>query len=425
MSQEAAWSGPATGNYRWFVMSLWQVGMVSGWMVVATLGILLPSISSDLGLSPRQQGLLGSAAVWGNLGLALPLGWWLSRYSPKWVLVASQMLATAFVAVQGWAPGYAFLLLGRLGLGLSVIMRGPAQALLIQQWFPRRQIPLVNGFSNATFNLVMAAGLLTTPFILGSFGNDWRRTFHIFVLYFIVLTVLWVIFGKDRSSPESRRQEESRESGVIRAALSRRDLWLAGLAFCGTTMAEGAFFSFFPTMMLNVHGVSLKWSGALTSVYLVVAALSGFVIIHLAARLGKGKQILQAMSLLLAGTFMGLTMTGSIPVLVILALLNGVAWGFWPLITTVPYLLPGARPREVAIGVSFIQLAISSGTAVGPLVTGFLQEALGDLRLALWIMGFAPLSLAVAGTFLRPDTVGQQMGRPPGLRSTSGPEAVS
>ena len=381
--------------------------MVSGWMVVATLGIILPSISADLGLSPRQKGFLASAAVWGNLGLAIPLGWWVSRYRPKLVLTASQVLVTAFIALQGWAPVFAVLLLGRLAMGISLIVRGPAQALLTQQWFPRREIPLVNGFMNAAFSFVVAAGLFTTPFILGGFGDDWRRTFYVFALLFVLLTALWMVLGKERTSMESRRDGEPKDISVVTGALSYRDLWVAGLGFFGTTVAEGAFFTFFPTMMLDAHDISLKWSGALTAIYLVVAGFAGFGVIHLAGTLGRGKDLLKVLGILLAGTFIGFTMTDSIPVLVVLALFNGVAWGFWPLVTTVPYMLPGVRPREVAVGVAFMHVMISSGTAVGSLVTGLLQEALGDLRLSLLIVGFAPLSLTIAATLLRPGTVGQ------------------
>jgi MFS family permease len=43
----------------------------------------------------------------------------------------------------------------------------------------------------------------------------------------------------------------------------------------------------------------------------------------------------------------------------------------------------------------------SGGTALGPLITGFLQESLGDLRVSLMIVSFAALSLIAAGTLLR------------------------
>ena len=220
--------------------------MVSGFAVVATLGILLPSISSDLGLSPSQQGLLGSAAVWGNLGLAIPVGWWMSRYRPKMVLTVTQVVGTLFIFLQGWAGSFTILLLGRLALGMSLILRGPAKAMLTQQWFSQREIPLVNSASNAIFNLVVAGGLLTTPFILKTLGDDWRKTFYVFAVFFAVLTVLWAVLGRERGSTDYRTSKFSDEVAVLKRALSYRDVWLAGVGFAGATVAEGAFFTFFP-----------------------------------------------------------------------------------------------------------------------------------------------------------------------------------
>ena len=68
---------------RWAIMGLWLLSSVAGFMMVISAGLLLPSISADLGLTPTQQGFYGSAAFLGNLFLALPISWWVSRYKPK------------------------------------------------------------------------------------------------------------------------------------------------------------------------------------------------------------------------------------------------------------------------------------------------------------------------------------------------------
>ena len=75
---------PASG-YRWVVMGLWLFCSVSAFMVVATLGILLPAISAELHLSPAQQGMLASSAFWGNFFLAIPTRCVHSTYGPKLV----------------------------------------------------------------------------------------------------------------------------------------------------------------------------------------------------------------------------------------------------------------------------------------------------------------------------------------------------
>ena len=101
-------------NYRWTVMGIWLFSSVSSFMVLNTLGILLPAISADLSLSPSQQGLLGSASHWGNIALAIPLSWATSRLSPKWLTAGALAMATACLFLQSWAPVFIVLLAGRL-----------------------------------------------------------------------------------------------------------------------------------------------------------------------------------------------------------------------------------------------------------------------------------------------------------------------
>ena len=36
-------------NYRWVVMGIWLTASVAGFMIMSTIGILLPAISAELG----------------------------------------------------------------------------------------------------------------------------------------------------------------------------------------------------------------------------------------------------------------------------------------------------------------------------------------------------------------------------------------
>jgi MFS family permease len=388
-------------NYRWVVMGLWLFANVSGFMVMTTIGILLPAIDSDLGLSPAQQGLLSSAAFWGNVTLTIPLSWWVSRYSAERLTAITLSLETLFLFIQGWALVFSALLVGRLAFGIAVVAGHPARAILTQQWFPPREIVMVNSVSNALFGLVVGGGQVVTPFILASSADNWRATLYIFGTLFAVLTILWIVLGRERTTAPHQRREASQEVSILKGALTYRDLWITGLGFLGASLALSAFLSFFPTLMLETYNVPLQWSGALLALSILIGGIAGFGFGYLSMNTGKGKVIIQTLGLLMVVTYVGMTLTSSIPALFALSFLNGIAWGFWPILFTVSFHLPGIRPREVAIAVSFTMMMSSGGTALGPLITGFLQESLGDLRVSLMIVSFAALSLIAAGTLLR------------------------
>jgi MFS family permease len=386
-------------SYRWVVISLWLFSSSSSFMALGTIGILLPAITADLHLSPAEQGMLSSAAYWANVALGVPLGWWASRYSPKMLTSVTLILATLFLFFQAWAPGFGALLVGRLAFGLATVAQQPARALLIQQWFRPREIIFVNSLSNVLFGLVVGGGLAASPFILSSFGDDWRATLQVFGVLFAVLAVLWTAFGRERATTEYRRAV-SRETGVVRGALGHRDLWIVGFGFLGTTLPFGAFLSFYPTLMLEEYQIPLKWSGGILALGVAVGGVGGLGIGYFASTRNKEGVFLQVLGALMAGTYAGMALAGSIPAQLALSFFNGVAWGFFPILITVPFHLPGIRPREVAVAIAFTIMTTSAGTALGPLITGFLHEGMDSLKLALLAVSFGSLTLCVAGAVL-------------------------
>ena len=388
-------------RYRWTVMVVWLFSSVSSFMVLNTLGILLPAISADLDLSPSQQGLLGSASHWGNIALAIPLSWATSRLSPKWLTAATLLVATGCLFLQSWAPVFIVLLAGRLLFGISNIAQMPARALLTRQWFPPREVIYLNGLSNVLFGLVVGGGLVLAPVILDLTNGDWRATLRIFGLYFAGITLLWTLVGRERTNVADQDVVAEKGLDVVKGALGHRDLWIGGLGFAGATMSFGAFLAFYPTLMLEEFDISLRLSGMILALGVVVGGIGGIGIAWAASTHGREGNYLQVLGILMICTNLGMVLTGSVPALFVLSFFNGVAWAFFPILVTIPFHLPGIRPRELAVAFAFTMMMTSVGTSLGPLFTGYLQEGLDDLKMALFLISFTSISLILAGSTLR------------------------
>ena len=388
-------------RYRWTVMVVWLFSSVSSFMVLNTLGILLPAISADLDLSPSQQGLLGSASHWGNIALAIPLSWATSRLSPKWLTAATLLMATGCLFLQSWAPVFIVLLAGRLLFGISNIAQMPARVLLTRQWFPPREVIYLNGLSNVLFGLVVGGGLVLAPVILDLTNGDWRATLRIFGLYFAGVTLLWTLVGRERTNLADQDVVAEKGLDVVKGALRHRDLWIGGLGFAGATMSFGAFLAFYPTLMLEEFDISLRLSGVILALGVVVGGIGGIGIAWAASTHGREGNYLQVLGILMIGTNLGMVLTGSVPALFVLSFFNGVAWAFFPILVTIPFHLPGIRPRELAVAFAFTMMMTSVGTSLGPLFTGYLQEGLDDLKMALFLISFTSISLILAGSTLR------------------------
>lgn len=399
--KEMPTTSEAAPAYRWVVMGAWVSATVLAFMIISTIGILMPAISEELGLSPFQQGMLGSAAYWGNLALAIPVGWWASRFAPKILTTVTMALGTLFLLAQALAPGFAFLILGRVAFGITVIARQPARAFLTQQWFPPRQVVLLNSISNAMFGVVVGGGIAASPFIFAALGDDWRATLLSFVALFGVVTVVWMIVGRERETSEYRGQMSAQDVNVLKGTLRHRDLWIAGCGFVGPTAAWSAFLSFYPTFMLDSYQMPLFWSGGILAVGVLMGGLAGVALGWLATTYDRGRSILLVNGAVIGVTFVGMTLSGSLAVLLVLTFLNGIAFGFWPVLYSTPFHLPGMRPREIAVSLSFVQMSSSAGIALGPLIAGAVQQFTGDLWLSLVAVSFAPLTLCAAGLLMR------------------------
>ena len=387
-------------GYRWVLVCLYLMCSVSAQMVINTLGILLPSIAAALDLSPSQQGLLGSAPFWSTIALAIPIGWAGSRLSPRWLTAITLGGCALCLFLQSWAPVFGALLLGRMLFGVFTIAQQPARALLTRQWFPAREVVLVNGLSNVFFGLVVGGGLALSPVILILLGDDWRGTIRVFAYYYLAIMLLWLLIGRDRPSGEYSAGESQPVLPLLRSALGHRDLWICGAGFCGATMAFSAFLSFYPTLMLEEYGLSLRVSGLALALDVVLGGIGGLGIGFYAARWRKEGRFLQVLGIIMVGSFLGMILSGSVVMIYAMSIINGLAWTFFPILITVPFNLRGIQPRQLAVAFSFTMMLISVGQAMGPLFIGFLEEATGDLLQTMLIASFTPLSLVIAGTTL-------------------------
>ena len=393
-------------RHRWAIMGLWLLSSVAGFMMVISVGLLLPSISADLGLTPTQQGFYGSAAFLGNLFLTLPISWWVSRYRPKILTTVTFTLSSALMFVQSWGPNFAVLMLGRLGYGVSTLAREPARVLLMHRLFTPREFILVSSVYNLLFGLVVGGGLVLTPIILSRVEDDWRSVLFTFAVTLGVLALLWTILGSDgEEDPESKQQETDTGGdrlGIIKRVLGYKELWIAGAGSMGTTMAWSSFVNFYPTLMLDVYDVSLNWTGLLLAIGIATGGPSGVALSRIVPLVSgsRRRNILQAIGVTMVVTYLAMTLINSIPLLIVITLISGVAQGYWPVLNSIPFYLPGIRPRESAVALSFMMTLGTFGVATGPALVGALQDRLGDLRLAMIIISFAPLLLVICSSLV-------------------------
>ncbi|MCX6020895.1 MAG: MFS transporter [Chloroflexi bacterium] len=384
--------------YRWLILAALVLNATVSVMLFVSFGLLLPDILAEIGMTPVQQGWLGSAQALMGMLLTIPAAWWFSRYNPRWVFAASALAGALLVFGQAVAPGYGWLLAARLGFGLLRLPSDAVGTMIIRRWFPTHEIVLVTGIWTAVFGLVEFAVAASTPFVLGLTGS-WRATVMLMGALALGAALLWLAVGREPSALEASvgKAASSEETVSVLRVLRFPVLWLACLGGLGGAAAWTSFGTFWPVYMEGTYGTPLTMLGFLFGVISLGQAPSALVVGYVAGRWRIGRSLLIGLGLLMVVGSEAALLTGSAPLLFVAMLLVGIAWGFSPILSSIPYHLPGATTRETAVASSLVNTMYNVGHTTGPVLTGFIAEWSGSAGYGLAVISLAPLLLVAAG----------------------------
>ncbi len=384
---------------RWIVVGSLTSCVGTSLSIVFIIGILLPEISEELNLSPLAQGWLGSSVLIANLIFCIPVNLVTSRFRPWRTVTLLFLGVTGSALLQSWTPVLAALFVGRVGAGLFFTSTQSPRALLIQQWIPRHRISFTNGLAFAGIDLIMGMAFLVTP-QFQELAGGWRETFFIWSMILLGLTVVWLIVGGERVTEEYAARARAETSSPLNALRNYRQLWIMGLGMGASMGAQAGFQNFWPTLAEDNLGFERGFIGLALGATTFAAAPTDFLVNAIPGLIRRRTLVLSVCGIASVVSLTGLAYATSTPLVLFLAVLKGLAFAYFPVLMIMVFLIPGIKPREIGIGMSFMETSIWGGSAVGPLLVGGLQEATGDLQTALFINGLLPAVLLVSAGML-------------------------
>ncbi|MBI2303589.1 MAG: MFS transporter [Chloroflexi bacterium] len=394
--------GSKPSRYRWVMIGMFWAGTLGVALWSRSLGIMLPSMTQELGLTPVQAGWLGSVSWLGMTFLSIAFSWWMSRYSAVKLMAASLFLGALFVFLHGRASDYATLLATRiLAVVAALIERGPVRALLIQKWFPPREIAQVNGFSTCFASGGVAVAVVLTPFLLVLLGG-WRNTIYFMAAALFLVGIVWVLLAREREGWEGISTSTDGGTPLI-VILKQRALWLVGFGLFGSEVVWGAYLTFWPTYLVDTFAMPLATPGLLLGLFQVGIVGGAFFSGFLSEWIGRRKPILHISGFALPLLCYSLLLTNSVSLLALLAVASGLAWISFPILNTIPYELPGMKPREIVVATALVHTILTVGGALGPLLVGVMYERTASLDLALGVASLFGFLVFIASLFI-PET---------------------
>lgn len=175
--------------------------------------VIAPDLTSELGLSPADLGLLTSAYFLTFALFQLPLGVLLDRMGPRRIEGFLLLFAAVGALVFAMSDTTMGLVIGRglIGFGVSACLMAAFKAFV--DWLPAERLPLANGVQMAAGGLGALSATAPVQALLEV--TDWRGLFLLLAgLSLVVAAIVWfVVPDRPETHPKSSLQGQMR--GVV------------------------------------------------------------------------------------------------------------------------------------------------------------------------------------------------------------------
>lgn len=249
------------------------------------ISVAAPSMTSDLGLSATQMGVVFSVFAVSYGAFEIPMGWLGDRVGQRLVMAPIVAGWSVLTVLTGVVRSFAGLVVVRFLFGAVQAGAFPTLARAVARWFPFSERGRSTGLMWMGARLGGAAAPPLTAMLIAWSG--WRPTF--WQLGAVGFLWCWVFWSWYRDDPAEHPSVSATELDYIRrgsAPAGRADsmpwrsmlrdgnLWaLFGMYFCS---AYGFFFfvTWLPTYLMDEHGLSLEQSGLYSGIPLFAGAFA-------------------------------------------------------------------------------------------------------------------------------------------------------
>lgn len=368
------------------------------WLAYAPI---ITDLESHFGVNHTEGAMMISLVSLAKAFVPLFAGVLAARLGLKRALLLGASLS-ALAALVPLAPSFKALLVGRFFFGVGgaivVTLMGPT----VMAWFPRNELPMVNGLNNVAVNAGICLALFITVPTVKSFG--WQNTLIGFGLVSAALTAAWALLGRDGGTSGDGESAKADDDATLSELFKRRETWMIAMAFTGPLSLYLALNTWLPSHYQAAFGLTKQAASSLTGLFNLVgipAALCGG---YLTGKLGLRRPLVILSGTLMPVAALGLIASPHSGLRVVSACVLGASFFLYvaPLFT-IPMELPGMTPNRVALMMGCVFSLSYIVSFISPLLVGKIQEVTGSFLPGLALFALTSGTLAL-GAYLLPET---------------------
>ncbi|MCW4013447.1 MAG: MFS transporter [Candidatus Bathyarchaeota archaeon] len=249
---------PSWWNNNYTVLMITWMGWISIYLARSVLPPVLPVLTTELGLTHTQSGLLETAYLIGYIISKLPAGTLSEKYGPRKVLAASMIGYGASTFLVAYAQGFIHIFTLRFLVGLFQGVHLPVANALLSDRFGDKQSRAI-GFNESGANVGNTLAFPVAVSILSVWG--WRTAFMVLSLPAFLLSIATLALMSDEVAVTEKTEKEE---GVLRDYL-----WVLvpyALSHATYNLVLRTTFTFTPSFLVEFKGMTVAAAGFMSMV---------------------------------------------------------------------------------------------------------------------------------------------------------------
>jgi ACS family D-galactonate transporter-like MFS transporter len=265
---------------RWLIFVLLLVLLTVDYIDRASISVAMPIIGRQFNLSSFEQGIILSAFFWTYTAMQIPGGWLADRFGARKMITVLSLFWGIFEMLTALAFNAVWILLMRLGLGVSEAPLEPAGTQANVSWLPRNERGRAAALMDSGAALGSGFGGLIIGALIAGLGS-WQLAFAITGAGTLIMAgvAFWYIRDHPRQHPHVNEAEaayieaaHAREEAddpveevsrrrLLKGYLKSRSFWGLILAFFGFDLVFYGLLTWAPSYLSKTQGFGMEELG--------------------------------------------------------------------------------------------------------------------------------------------------------------------
>ncbi|GLY59372.1 MFS transporter [Pectobacterium carotovorum subsp. carotovorum] len=193
-------------NLRWWVLSLFLLGVTVNYITRNSLGILAPELKTSMGITTEQYSWIVGAFQLAYTIFQPICGWLIDVIGLKMGFMICAVIWALMCIFHAGAGSWLHLAILRFFMGASEAAATPANAKTLGEWFPKKERPVAAGWAGVGFSI---GAMLAPPIIVVAHAYlGWQGAFMFTGgLALLWVALWWLFYHNPEDHPNLSREE--------------------------------------------------------------------------------------------------------------------------------------------------------------------------------------------------------------------------